>query len=96
MTSPFLAEILGPDLLIVLLLIAVLFGTSKLPNLARALGSAKSEFEKGLHEGSEETPARAAQPAEAELLTLTRAELDALIAEREARARRAPELPADE
>ena len=39
-----LAEIIGPDLLIVLALVALLFGGSQLPKLARSLGSAKSEF----------------------------------------------------
>jgi sec-independent protein translocase protein TatA len=85
-----LAEILGPDLVIVLLIALVLFGGSKLPSLARSLGSAKSEFEKGLRESASEAPAsEAPAPApEAEQVTLTRAELDALIADREARARR--------
>ena len=91
MTSPLLAEILGPDLIIVLLVIGLLFGSSKLPDLARALGSAKSEFEKGLQGGPEETSVAPPPPAEAEQVTLTRAELDALIAEREARARTSPE-----
>ena len=46
-----LAEILGPDLLIVLAIVALLFGGKQLPKLARSLGSAKSEFERGLREG---------------------------------------------
>lgn len=74
-----LAEILGPDLLVILAIVALLFGSSQLPKLARSLGSAKSEFEKGIRHGPE---------AEAEEnVTLTRAELDALIAEREAKGR---------
>ncbi len=45
----FLAEIFGPDLLIVVIVVAVLvFGGSAIPKLARNLGSAKTEFEKGL------------------------------------------------
>ena len=52
MTQPILAEILGPDLLIILALVALLFGGARLPQLARSLGSAKAEFEKGLREGS--------------------------------------------
>ena len=48
-----LAEIFGPDILIVLVVIALLFGGSQLPKLARSLGSAKGEFEKGLKEGDE-------------------------------------------
>lgn len=46
-----LAEILGPDLLIVLAVVALLFGSSRLPKLARSLGAAKAEFERGLGEG---------------------------------------------
>lgn len=41
------AEIFSPDILIVLAVLALLFGGSKLPSLARSLGSAKAEFEKG-------------------------------------------------
>jgi sec-independent protein translocase protein TatA len=43
-------EIIGPDLLIVLAVVLVLFGGSQLPKLARSLGSAKREFERGLHD----------------------------------------------
>jgi len=52
---PVLANIIGPELLIVLAIALVLFGSSKLPQLARSLGSAKGEFERGLH-GDDETP----------------------------------------
>jgi sec-independent protein translocase protein TatA len=41
----------GTELIIVLIIVALLFGGSKLPKLARSLGSAKGEFEKGLKEG---------------------------------------------
>jgi len=47
-----LGEIIGPDILIVLVVILVLFGGSQLPKLARGLGSAQKEFKKGLEEGS--------------------------------------------
>jgi len=46
-----LAEIIGPDILIVLVVILILFGGSQLPKLARGLGSAQREFKKGLEEG---------------------------------------------
>ncbi len=46
-----LGEIIGPDILIVLVVILVLFGGSQLPKLARGLGSAQKEFKKGLEEG---------------------------------------------
>ncbi|MEY2571566.1 MAG: sec-independent protein translocase protein TatA [Acidimicrobiaceae bacterium] len=37
----------APELLIILAVILVMFGGSKLPSLARSLGQAKQEFEKG-------------------------------------------------
>jgi sec-independent protein translocase protein TatA len=40
-----------PEILIGLLIIVLLFGATKLPKLARSLGSAKGEFEKGLKDG---------------------------------------------
>ncbi len=45
----FLAEIFSADIIIVIVVAAVLlFGGSAIPKLARNLGSAKTEFEKGL------------------------------------------------
>jgi sec-independent protein translocase protein TatA len=41
----------GWELVIILGIVALLFGGAKLPKLARSLGSAKGEFEKGLKEG---------------------------------------------
>jgi sec-independent protein translocase protein TatA len=47
-----LADIFGVDGIIVLIVvIAVLFGSSQIPKLARSLGSAQSEFKKGIDEG---------------------------------------------
>ena len=43
----------GYDLLIVLALVAMLFGASQLPKLARSLGSASHEFKRGQQEGSQ-------------------------------------------
>lgn len=43
----------APELLIVLLVILVLFGGAKLPQLARSLGKAQSEFKQGLKESDE-------------------------------------------
>jgi sec-independent protein translocase protein TatA len=54
-----LAEIFGPDILIVLVVIALLFGGSQLPKLARSLGSAKGEFEKGMKEGEQKSADKA-------------------------------------
>jgi sec-independent protein translocase protein TatA len=47
-----LGEIFGMDGLVVIVIIAaVLFGGAAIPKLARSLGSAKHQFEKGLQEG---------------------------------------------
>lgn len=44
----------GPDLIIILLIILVLFGAKKLPELARGMGSAIKEFQKAKDEFSDE------------------------------------------
>jgi Sec-independent protein translocase protein TatA len=50
-----LADIFGPDLLIVaIVLVVLLFGGAAIPKLARNLGSAKNQFEKGMAEGTAE------------------------------------------
>jgi sec-independent protein translocase protein TatA len=46
-----LAEIIGPELLIVFAVIVVFFGGSQLPKFARSLGKAKAELRRGLSEG---------------------------------------------
>ena len=65
-----LTNLAGPDLIIILLIILVLFGAKKLPELARGMGQAVKEFQKAKDEFSDElnkaskteTPAPA-QPA---------------------------------
>ena len=48
---------LGPtELFIILLVVLVLFGGTKLPKLARSMGQAQTEFKRGLKEGSNATP----------------------------------------
>jgi len=55
---PLIAEIFGPDLIIVVVvLVVVLFGGSQIPKLARSLGSAHSEFKKGVAEGAKDSAA---------------------------------------
>jgi sec-independent protein translocase protein TatA len=44
----------GPELLILLAVVLLLFGAKKLPDLARSLGSSAKEFRAGLKEGAEE------------------------------------------
>ena len=42
------------QVIIVVAIIAVLFGAKKIPELARSIGKAKGEFKKGLIEGEKE------------------------------------------
>jgi sec-independent protein translocase protein TatA len=50
----FLPNLGGPDLIIILLIVLVLFGAKKLPELARGMGSAIKEFQKAKDEFSNE------------------------------------------
>ena len=53
-----LAEIFGVDgIVVVVVVVAVLFGSTQIPKLARSLGSARTEFQNGL---------RSARPEEAD------------------------------
>ena len=42
------------ELLIVLAVVLLLFGSKKLPELARGMGQASKEFRKGLHQGMDD------------------------------------------
>ena len=82
------------ELIIVLVVVLLLFGSTRLPKLARSVGEASKEFKKGVSESGRDD-AKAEAKAEAkpiadpdEKVTLTKAELDALLAEREAQGRR--------
>jgi sec-independent protein translocase protein TatA len=49
---------LGPmELGIVLAVVLVIFGGSRIPKLARSLGQAQKEFKTGLDEGNKDEPA---------------------------------------
>lgn len=50
-----LAEIIGPDILIVLAIVALLFGSTQIPKLARSLGAASKEFHEGVRHGPADT-----------------------------------------
>jgi sec-independent protein translocase protein TatA len=80
----------APELLIILLVVLLLFGSTRLPKLARSLGQASREFKEGVKEGATEGSAEPARPDDK--ITMTRAELDALLErERKAREDQAPE-----
>jgi sec-independent protein translocase protein TatA len=53
----------GPDLIIILLIVLVLFGAKKLPELARGMGQAVKEFQKAKDEFSDELHSAGTAPA---------------------------------
>jgi sec-independent protein translocase protein TatA len=57
----FLSNLAGPDLIIILLIVLVLFGSKKLPELARGMGQALKEFQKAKDEFTDEVH-RAGKP----------------------------------
>jgi len=70
------AEIFGIDGVVLLVVVAaVLFGSSRIPKLARSLGSAQAEFKRGQLHGDPDSPATPAvapatsQPAAAPTAT---------------------------
>jgi len=54
----------GPDLFIILLIVLVLFGAKKLPDLARSLGQSMNEFTKAGQDIDRELRNAAAQPSQ--------------------------------
>jgi len=73
MESPALAMLLGPlgttELLIIVLVLLLLFGGRKIPELARGLGSGIREFQQGMRgeakgdaKGQGQTPAKSGKP----------------------------------
>lgn len=61
--TPLLAFLEGPELIIILVILLVLFGGSKLPQLARSVGTAQREFKKGLSGDDEPTDANKSEKA---------------------------------
>lgn len=51
------------DLMVGLVIVLVLFGAKKLPELAGSIGKSMKEFKKGVSEATEEDPAPRPQPA---------------------------------
>jgi sec-independent protein translocase protein TatA len=53
------------ELLIILVIVLILFGANRLPELARSLGSSVKEFKKGVNEAkAEDNTAAAKKPEE--------------------------------
>ena len=44
------------ELLLILVIVLVLFGAQRLPDLARSLGSSVNQFKKGISEASNDAP----------------------------------------
>lgn len=44
----------GQELIIILVIVLLLFGARKLPDLARSLGASAKEFRKGIEQGNSE------------------------------------------
>jgi sec-independent protein translocase protein TatA len=54
----------GPELIIILIILLVLFGGSKLPALAKGLGQSMKEFKKASKEDPEEEKTEVKKPVE--------------------------------
>ncbi len=52
----------GPELIIILVVVLVLFGGSQLPKLAKNLGKAQKEFKQGLDDGAAEASSSTPPP----------------------------------
>lgn len=52
------------ELLIILVIVLILFGANRLPELARSLGSSVKEFKKGVNEAKAEDATAAAKKEE--------------------------------
>ncbi len=44
----------GPEIILILVVVLLVFGAAKLPELARSLGASAKEFRKGMDEGVDE------------------------------------------
>jgi sec-independent protein translocase protein TatA len=44
----------APELIIILVVVLLLFGSTRLPKLARSIGQASKEFKQGVSEGSQD------------------------------------------
>jgi sec-independent protein translocase protein TatA len=58
----FLRNIGGPEVLVILVVVLLIFGATRLPQLARSLGASAKEFRKGIEEGVEDEEQPADEP----------------------------------
>ena len=69
------------ELLIILAIVVVLFGASRLPQLAKALGQSKRAFKEGMNEADEEERLERDRESEAKRASLSQMSDEELIAE---------------
>ena len=85
----------APELLIILLVLLLMFGGAKLPKLARSLGEAKQEFERGTkHDDPKPVETRVVEvpvTPPAETVTMSKEDLEKLIDERTRRVVQPPD-----
>ena len=65
MSIPLIAGLGPQELIIIAIVLVLLFGAKKLPELARGMGQAAKEFRSGLHD-EPEPEARVAEPAKSD------------------------------
>jgi sec-independent protein translocase protein TatA len=54
-----------PELIVILVILLLLFGSTKLPKLARSLGESAGELQKGFDEAKKSSPESKTDPKEA-------------------------------
>lgn len=74
----------GPEWILLILVVVVLFGSSQLPKLARSLGEARKEFEKGNDEAKNPASSKELPSGNEADERLARLEREAELARREA------------
>jgi sec-independent protein translocase protein TatA len=75
----------APEIILIILAIVLLFGASKLPQLAKSIGASKRAFKEGLAEAEEDDSSSAA-PAQIRKSSVSDDELAAELARRRAAA----------
>jgi sec-independent protein translocase protein TatA len=65
-----IGNLCGPDLLIILLIVLILFGAKKLPDLARSLGQSMNEFRKAREDIDRELHNAGTRPSETATLAV--------------------------
>jgi sec-independent protein translocase protein TatA len=84
----------GTELLVILIIILLLFGAKRVPELARSLGNGKHEFRRGIKEGEAEGEERdKAEAREREEKTLPSQQEDVRPGEQNTRTVRAEDRP---